>query len=350
MFSPGDSIPPPPTLPAEKDQSVESELNKVRSLIESHHRFLLTTHINPDGDGLGCEIALAAYLQQKGKHADIINHSATPWNYQFLDPDQRILQFDSRQHTSIVSQAEVIFVLDTNTPHRLESMEEFILTSPAKKVCIDHHLDTTEFADMYLIDDSCAATGEIVFRLIDYLDSKSFTREIAHALYVAIMTDTGSFRFPKTDSGLHRMVARLIEEGADPVEAYHQVYEQSSPHRLRLLGKSLSTLETLQENKIAYLTIDQEMFRETGADEEDIDNFVTYPLSIQGVQIGLLFTELNNGVKISFRSKGEIPINKLAQEFGGNGHKNAAGARVLNARLSEIVDQVLDRAQHYLQQ
>lgn len=323
------------------------EFGKVKALIDQHHRFVLTTHINPDGDGLGCEIGLASFLKQKGKQVSILNHSITPWNYKFLDPNEQIQQFHPATHANLVADADVIFVLDTNSPHRLASLKEDVQKSKACKICIDHHLDKVDFADLYLIDEASAATGQIIYTLCNYLDSSLINEEMATALYVAIMTDTGSFRFPKTDSELHRMIAHLIERGADPVATYQQVYEQSSAQRLQLLGKALAGLGTLRQNKVAYLTVSWEMFRETGTEEADTDNFVTYTLLIQGVQIGLLFTELLDGVKISFRSKGDIEINKLAQEFGGNGHKNAAGAHVTNTRLSDILPAVLERAQDY---
>lgn len=324
------------------------EFEKLRELIDHHHRFVLTTHINPDGDGIGCEVALASFLRQRQKEVAILNHSPTPENYQFLDPDKDILQYNPTSHANLLARADVIFVLDTNSPQRLESLKEDVVKSSAVKVCIDHHLDTIEFADFHLIDENAAATGQIVYRLLHHLDHSAVNQKIATALYVAIMTDTGSFRFPKTDSELHRIIAQLIEFGADPVATYQQVYEQGSAQRLKLLGMALAGLTTERNNRIAYLTVTRKMLEETKTEEADTDNFVTYPLAIRGVQIGLLFTELRDGVKISFRSKGDIEINKLAQEFGGNGHKNAAGARVQRATLDDVLPSVLKHAQQYL--
>ena len=162
------------------------------------------------------------------------------------------------------------------------------------------------------------------------------------------MTDTGSFRFPKTDPELHRIVADLIEHGADPVDNYRRIYEQGTVNRLQLLGHVLSTLQVAHGGNVATMFVTREMFQRTGTSEEDIENFINYTLGIAGVQIGLLFTELPEGVKISFRSRGEVEVNKLAQEFGGNGHKNAAGARSNASQLETIINQVVDRSRAYL--
>jgi phosphoesterase RecJ-like protein len=162
------------------------------------------------------------------------------------------------------------------------------------------------------------------------------------------MTDTGSFRYQKTDSEVHTIVAHLLQAGADPVAIYEQVYECTSAKRLRLLGMTLANLQTKYNGKVAYITLTREMFEATGTTEEDTDAFVPYTLTIDGVQIGLMFSEMNNIVKVNFRSKGEIAVNELAKEFGGNGHKNAAGARISNVRLDEIVSLVLKRAGKYV--
>ncbi|MGH2568669.1 MAG: DHH family phosphoesterase, partial [Bacteroidota bacterium] len=195
---------------------------------------------------------------------------------------------------------------------------------------------------------SSAATGEIVYRLLSHLGQNNFTTEAARALYTAIMTDTGSFRFPKTGPEIHRQVAHLLECGADPVAIYQQVYEQGSAGRLQLLGRALASLQTAHSGKVACMTVTRQMFQETGTSEEDTDNVINYTLTVKGVQVGLLFTELNEGMKISFRSKGNIWINKLAQEFGGNGHQHAAGARVPGGTVNELLPKVLERSKSYL--
>ncbi|MEK7669796.1 MAG: bifunctional oligoribonuclease/PAP phosphatase NrnA [Bacteroidota bacterium] len=316
-------------------------------MVENNQSFLITTHMNPDGDGIGSELALSAYLRTKGKKVWILNHSYTPPNYAFLDSKQKIVQFDALKHESIVKETAVVIVLDANHPDRLVSMKDHVVRSKAYKVCIDHHLDPAEFADLYIIDEPSTATGEILYKLLLHLDRDAITKEVATCLYAAIMTDTGSFRYPKTDSEVHRMIAHLIDQGADPVEIYERVYERGPVSRLRLLAKALASLQIAHEGRVAYLTVTRQMMNETGTSEVDTDAFVPYTLGIDNVQIGMMFTELADGIKINFRSKGDISINELAKEFGGNGHKNAAGARMANARLTDVLPIVVERSQAY---
>lgn len=323
-------------------------IETITSLIEKNQRFILTTHVNPDGDGIGSELALSRFLRKLGKEAAIVNHSKTPDNYEFLDPAQEIVHFTPERDKNRILQADAIMIVDTNQPDRLRSMEPFVQQSKAVKVVIDHHLDANSFAQHYLIDENATSTGEIVFRLLDTISPQLFDREIAVALYTAIMTDTGSFRFPRTDSEVHNIAARLIELGADPTEIFSHVYESWSAGRMRLLGKALSSMQTVYDGKLAYLVCTQEMFKETGSNEVETDNFTTYPMSVKGVLVGILINELPNGVKISFRSKGDIPINRLANEFGGGGHKNAAGARLYNVKLDEVMKDVIEKAGKYV--
>jgi phosphoesterase RecJ-like protein len=180
------------------------------------------------------------------------------------------------------------------------------------------------------------------------MNVQSISAPIAQALFCAIMTDTGSFRYPRVDPETFRICAHLIDCGADPVGIYHEVYEQWTPGRMELLGEALASLQTDFDGKLAYITITQDILKKTGTTEVDTDNFTTHPMSVKGVVAGILFLELGNGVKISFRSKGDIPINELAKEFGGNGHKNAAGARLYDVSLQQVQERVLKAAGKYV--
>jgi phosphoesterase RecJ-like protein len=323
------------------------QFERLKTIIDAHKRFILTSHVNPDGDGLGSEVALTHYLESQGKQVSILNCSATPENYLFLHQLHPILQFDPTIHKDIIENAEVIILLDANHPDRLAVMTPFIMKSHAVKVCIDHHPEPGEFADLYLLDDQSPATGEIIYNFISVAGG-TIDRVTATALYTAIMTDTGSFRYQKTNSEVHTIVAHLLQAGADPAAIYEQVYEHTTAKRLRLLGMALANLKTMYDGKLAYIVLTHEMFKTTGTTEAETDAFVPYTLTIDGVQIGLMFSELDGMIKVNFRSKGDIAINELAKEFGGNGHKNAAGARISNARLDEIVSLVLKSTAKYV--
>jgi phosphoesterase RecJ-like protein len=321
---------------------------KCKQIIDENKNFVLTTHVNPDGDSIGSEVALATCLKKRGKRAVIINHSETPPNYTFLDPKNEIVHFNPALHSENVRGADAIFIVDTNQLSRLRSMEPFVRESKAIKICIDHHLDKDDFADLYLIDEPATATGEILYHLIQYLDGDDIDEETARALYTAIMTDTGSFRFPKTDPEIHQIVAHLIRLGADPPKIFQEVYEKANLNTVHLLGQTLSNLKTAHDGRVAYMAITRKMFSETETKEYQTENFIDYTMRIGGVQIGLLFNELQDGVKISFRSKDDIPVNKLAKEFGGNGHLNAAGARTTGKKLEDVIYAVLERSIAYV--
>lgn len=319
----------------------------ILDLFGARGRFVLTTHINPDGDGIGSEIALASWLRDRGKQVRVINAGPLPAIYRFLDPRGTVATFDPLRDAAAIAGADVIAVLDTNHPDRLGSMKDAVLASPAVRVCIDHHLDPFPFASPILIDDSATSTGEMLYRLLYPGEEEPPSAEAAAGLYCAIMTDTGSFRYPRTGPATHEIVARLIACGADPVGIYAEIFERWSPGRIRLLGEVLAGLAMEYGGRLAHVTVTREMLARTGTREEDTDNFTTYPMSVAGVRVGILFLEIDGGVKISFRSKGTIPVNKLAVEFGGNGHRNAAGARLAGSDTAEICSRVLAAAEKY---
>lgn len=323
--------------------------DEVKEVINRAKNFLITTHVNPDGDGLGCEMALLYFLKKLGKSAVVMNVSKTPSNYRFLDPENQFLIFDGENpgHIQKILGADVILICDMNNADRLRAMREYVLQSRAIKIVIDHHLEAQDFADYYLIDVDVPASGEIVYKLIKSFDWVEIDEKIATGLYTAIMTDTGSFRFPRTDSETHRIVAELIDAGIDPTEIYEKVYEQSSLGRIKLLGKCLSEIKTEYDEQVGYIVVTQRMLKDYGVEEWETDGFVQEILKISGVKIGIFFLELKDGVKLSFRSKGDIFINKLAKEFGGNGHKNAAGARLYNVSIDEVLKEVIQKVKKY---
>jgi phosphoesterase RecJ-like protein len=329
-------------------QYMTGAIGAILTLFRTRERFVLTTHVNPDGDGIGSEIALASWLRERGKDVRVINHSPLPAVYRFLDTAGNVATFASPRDVPAIRAADVIVVLDTNHPDRLQSMKDTVLGSPAVKVCIDHHLDPDPFASHTLIDADATSTGEILYRLLFREGDEGPGPEIATGLYCAIMTDTGSFRYPRTGPMTHTIVSRLIARGADPVGIYAEIYERWSTGRIHLLGEVLAGLRTEFGGRLAHVTITREMLSRTGTSEEDTDNFTTYPMSVEGVRVGILFMEIEGGIKISFRSKGTIPVNALAMEYGGNGHRNAAGARITGTDPGDLRSRVLAAAEKYV--
>jgi bifunctional oligoribonuclease and PAP phosphatase NrnA len=316
-------------------------------IINENNKFIISTHVNPDGDAIGSSMALYYYLQDLGKEASIINCSETSRYYKFLDPDNIIIKY-SGDEIKKIQEADIIFLLDLNDPVRIKTMGEAVLNSPVKKVIIDHHSPGESFSDYEFASEEASSTGEVLYRLLSKNGEKPLTERIAVALYTAIMTDTLSFHLPKSTSELYRIAANLIDWGAKPTEIYYQVYERDDIRRFHLLGEVINSFTTIHNGRVLYMMVNQKMFAETGTKEPDIDNFIDYGLKVDGVKIVIFFVELKDGVKISFRSRGNIAVNELAQQFNGNGHKNAAGTRLFNTNLSEVMPLVLEKAKYYL--
>ena len=323
------------------------DFNKLSDIISQNHTFLITSHVNPDADAIGSEIALYKMLSILGKESRIINHSETPYNLKFLDDSNVIEKFSPDIHNGYFNFTDVLVALDFNRIDRMVSMQSAFSKSNKIKICIDHHQDPEDFVNFKFIDPNYSATGHILYDFITITGIININKEIAAPIYACIMTDTGSFRFERTSADLHRIIAKLLDTGINPTEIYNQLYDESKLSKLKLLGKSLTSLSLISENKIGYMTLTQNDFSEFQAIESDTENFVNFILSVEGVRLGLFFIELKDGFKVSFRSKGKIPVNKLAGLFGGGGHINASGARFRNQNMLEMIPKILTEAEKF---
>ncbi len=321
------------------------DFKKLFDIISTNQSFLITTHVNPDADAIGSEIAFLKMLTLLAKGSKIINHSAIPYNLKFLDSENVIQKYDPTLHDKYFNSSDVLVALDFNRVDRIVSMQKAFSESGKYKICIDHHQDPENFVDFQFIDNNYSSTGHIIYDFIKSTGIVKINKEIAAPIYAAIMTDTGSFRFERTNADLHRIIAELLDTGIDPTEIYNQIYDESKLSKIKLLGRCLMSLRLIYKNQIGYMNLTQDDFRELDALESDTDNFVNYILSIEGVKLGMLFIELQNGFKVSFRSKGKLPVNKLAAIFGGGGHINAAGARFRDASLSAMMPKILSEAE-----
>lgn len=300
--------------------------SSVKHIVENNQTFVLTTHINPDGDGLGCEVALAEYLRSIGKKATIINKSRVPDNYRFLDPYFEMFVFDSKRHLTLLEEADVFFILDISDWGRLREIGTYIKTSDKVKICIDHHHCHHPFTENDFIDSKVSSTGELVYELLVSLNA-NFNLTMATAIYTCILTDTGSFRFSNTTPRSHCIAAELIKIGVNSREIYQQVYEQNKPSKIKLLGQILQNLNFECNDKLVWFNVTQNMLDSTQANSWDTEGFADFPRTINGVEVSLMFTEIDkNRTKVSFRSKGRIPLNSVAMKLGGGGHEFASGA------------------------
>jgi len=325
-----------------------NDFNVLKKIIEEHNSFLLSTHVNPDADALGSVLALAYILKRLGKNVRIVNHSSIPYNLEFLDKNGIIEKYDEKLHADVFNDAEVCMILDLNQANRIVKMEKGFREFKGVRVCIDHHQNNEDIFDYVFGGVEYVATCEILYDFIHETRIAELDYEIAYQLYAGIMTDTGSFRFERMGPRIHKIAAELLETGINPTDIYDKIYNQFKFGRVKLLGEALSSIKLDPTGKVAYMTVSQDSLEKTKSTEADVDGFVNYGLTIQGVQIAIFFYELIDGVKVSFRSKEDIPVNKLAGEFSGGGHINASGARLDNISLSEVIDKVIAATVRYI--
>ncbi len=315
---------------------------RILEIIESNKSFIITTHVNPDGDAIGSELALGYFLQKLNKNFYIINHSPTPENYLFLDEENLIKKY-TPDFDEVILNSDVLLAVDFNTIGRTRSMSEILQKTNAYKIIIDHHRNPQNFVNEIFVDVETAATGILIYELIKTYNPDFIDKKTADALYTAIMTDTGSFRFERITPEVHLIAADLIGRGTNPTYIYNKVYNEITYEKLKLLGQTISNINLEMDGKIAYMVIDRKLLEQYVPNEEefDVDGFVNYCLSLKSTLVGLLFFELKNGVKVSLRSKEKFPVNLVAEKFGGGGHLNAAGIRLDGEKLEEVIPRVI---------
>ncbi len=324
---------------------MEKEFQQLTELIQQNTSFVLTTHVNPDGDGIGSVLTMYRILKAHGKEVSIINISETPHYLRFLDKSNVIERFDLQIHPEKFASCDVFIALDFNTVDRMGKMSPVFASVKGKKICIDHHQNPQPVFDLYVCSIEYCATGHILYDYISKSKIVPFANEHAEPLYAAVMTDTGSFRFERTTPDVHRLAARCLEQGVNPTEMYRQIYDQNPFGKMTLLGHALSATELYGDNgEIAVMTVTQQQLADTGMREDDTDGFINICMSVGSVKMGVKFLELKQGFKISLRSKGEIPVHTFAAKYGGGGHKNAAGIRFKEGTMFERKKEIIESA------
>lgn len=325
---------------------MKKEFTELRKLISESKNSVITTHLIPDGDAIGSELALYSFLKSKKKNVTILNHSVTPDNLAFLDPSKIINIYPKQIEKSkkIIGKADLIFIVDTNEYTRTKSMEECIRKSKAKKICIDHHLGTEKNSfDLIISNTVYPATSQILYDFLINEKKNVITPFVATALYTGIMTDTGSFRYPRTDERTFLTCADLVKKGADPVDIYDKTYCNIPPGKIRLLSRFINSYSFHFNGEVVIGKVTQKDFSDFHSDVQDVEGFSSFIMNLKNIKTGLVLVELKESVKMSFRSKGDISINEFAKLFGGGGHKNAAGATVPKVSLNELEDEIVKR-------
>ena len=316
-----------------KDGSIEAQ---IVDLIRRHGSFLVCSHKNPDGDAVGSSVAIALFLIGEGKEVFVHNQSPISEMYRSFYGVELIQQQIPRDKTF-----EVSFLLDCGTPSRVgEVFEAF--PGKGEVVAIDHHPAVEPLRGVHLIRSEASATGEILYEILRAYGAH-LTPEIATALYMAVMTDTGSFRFSNTTANCLSIAAELMEAGADHRLLIDQLYENYPPKRFLLLGRVLRSLSFLFDGKVATLQVPRELYEQADENEDLTEGFVNIPRSIRGVEVAMLFKELAPGeYRVSLRSRGKVDVGALASKLKGGGHHNAAGCTLYGNE--ENVYQIMIRA------
>lgn len=327
-------------------------LNTIRAEFQNSRSFVITSHINPDGDAIGSVLGLYHLLKDEVASDvtfSLLLPSRCPDNLQWL-PGASALQVweNSTEQKNLVRNADCIVVLDLNTLERLHTLGEEIRGSSAKIINIDHHVQPETFAHLQLIDTDAAATCQMVAELFSFdegtpsgiqksSEGSEHRMSAAQCLYTGIMTDSGGFRFPRTTPALLRLAANLVECGADPVKAYDLTNNTHQPAAISLLGNALRSMKLFYDGRVCFMVVTADDLKQTGCTVEATDGLVQHTLSIQGVRIGVLFVELPDQIKCSLRSKQNVFIRDVAASMGGGGHNYAAGVRVPGVPLETVI-------------
>ena len=307
---------------------------------------VLSTHINADGDGCGSEAALARILTSLGMSVKIVNPTPWPETYEFL-LDSQVVDASSEDAPAL-RKADLLIVLDISDVKRLGSLAETVRTLKVPKLVIDHHMPSDEPPSTEILSDTSAcATGELIYDVAATL-GQEITPQIAVALYVAILTDTGGFRFANTTARCLAIASQLLAAGVEPEEMYRRLYASHPIGRLHLLRDALATLEVDPAYGISWISVAAGAAEEYGLKSEDLEGLAEHPRSVGGTRMAIFFRDLGHGkIKVSFRSTGDVNVNEFARKFGGGGHARASGA-LIPGTIEEVRHSVVTAAREFV--
>ncbi len=308
-----------------------SRLQPLRDFLAQHNRFLLLTHIGPDGDGLLASVALSRYLREIGKHATVVTEDKAPVFVASFDPEGLVRsRGDLLAQEDWAERFDACLILDTGKASRLGRLEAPLMASGLPLAVVDHHIHEEDNIDCpSVIDAQAAAVGEMI---ADYLDEEGYPFDdplITRALMACLVFDTGQFRFTNTSRRTLNWAARLVELGASPGEAYSIFWESNGAGSIKLLGELMSRMTLDCGGRLAWFTLSAKELERFGVSRSETEEYISVPRSIESVEVIAYFSELENGrIRVSLRSKGRVEIHDVARMFGGGGHAFAAGARM----------------------
>ncbi len=316
--------------------------NAVHDVINNANSIMLTTHENPDGDGLGAECGLYYHLEEQQKDVRIINYSPLPAEYEYLNNDKIFECYDNGSHDDWIKNIDLVIIFDVGDYFRIKTLVEIIEKYEKNTMNIDHHPHPDDNVFTYnLVDLSAAATGCMVYDYLKVARDKPITKNSLLGIYTATMTDTGCFRYSNTDNKCHEIAIECLNVGIETHKVYQHIYENSTQSRIKLMGEFLSNINYELDGTLAWFVISEDMMKMASATKSDVDGFTDMVRAISGVEVALMiFQQNDSNCRINFRSKGKYSVNDIAKEMGGGGHAFASGA-VVNGSLSDVLSKAV---------
>jgi bifunctional oligoribonuclease and PAP phosphatase NrnA len=318
-------------LSAEKLINNMTILDTFKSRIQAADRILITTHEFPDADGIGSEIALCLALRELGKISFCVNEEPLLERYQYLDQDRVVLGFKNFSQHYPDFKPDLIIVVDTNTKVRVGASLSHYISESIPTLFIDHHPCRGRDLSSHCIDVTAAATGQMIGEMIEHLGVK-FTKKMALPIYTSIIIDTSSFRYPTVSAKTHHLVAKLMDTGISPPEAYNGIYGTKRVPHMHLLAKILNSAESNQDESIAWMLLKKEDIDNFKSDIEDTHNFINHLLVLNNIKVAIMFRDDGEQIKMSLRSSGDIDVGLIAQVLGGGGHSHSAATILLRTK------------------
>lgn len=318
--------------------------SQIKKAIKDSETIMLTTHENPDGDGIGSIVALLEYLDKNNKNYRVFMTSHLPEEFQFMDQNKIFEYYNEGTHKDWLKNVELAILLDIGNYTRTGKMWDVLQQNGTTIVNIDHHPYPNGHPFTINVSDvNASATGELIYNFLNDADPSCLNTKTYEAIYVAIMTDTGSFSYNNTNILCHEIAANAIKSGVDTAKLHQKIYGSSSRSRVKLLAEIASNIQYTYDGKLAWFTITPEMMNKSGAIKDDVDGFTDFVRAIKGVEVSLMIFENSDSTcRINFRSKGKYSINKIAHYFDGGGHSFAAGAKV-DGTINDIEDIVIGK-------
>ena len=319
-----------------------------KSLTKKAKNILISTHTYPDADGLGSQIALAIALKEMGKNVICVNQSPINKRYAHLDFNKSLLSYKQFTKLNFKGPIDLYIITDANSLHRIGHDIEKLVKKSKHLLFIDHHPCPQELSALHCINHKISSTGEIIGTLIKSLNL-SYTKEMALALYTAILIDTNSFRYPTVTGNTHRMIAELMDYGVNSNKAYNQMYGTKKLSYMKLLGTLLSTAKTNKENTIAWITLDEQIMKKFDVDPEETHSFINHLLILDKILIACVFRQIGKSIKISLRSTGKVDVGAISLALGGGGHHHSA-ATIVEGVLKNVTEDTVKKLEIILKE